>query len=171
MSAEGKKVLFVIAPENFRDEELFHPKEELEKAGAKTVIASLSRGEKTGMLGGKAVAELSVDEVNPKEFDAIVFVGGTGSSTYFQNPKAHELAKAFFSAGKPTAAICIAPSTLANAGLLNGKKATSYPSEKGNLEKRGAKFTAQGVTVDGKLITADGPKSAREFGRKIAQAL
>lgn len=165
------KVLMVIANTNFRDEELFHTKEELEKAGHQTVIASNSFSEATGMLGGKIMPQILFKDANAGDYDAVVFVGGGGSAIYFDNPKAHALAREFFNQGKVTAAICIAPSTLANAGILKGKKATCYPSEKENLSAKGAKYTATGVETDGKIITADGPKSAHEFGKKIAAAL
>ncbi|MBU0662371.1 DJ-1/PfpI family protein [Candidatus Micrarchaeota archaeon] len=173
MTAEGKKVLFVIAPEDFRDEELFHPKEELRNAGAVCTIVSTNEGECTGSQGGTLTAEFSID--NPvcgaENFDAIVFVGGAGASIYFGNARAHELAKAYANAGKVVAAICIAPSILANAGLLNGKKATCYPSQKENLEAKGAQFTGAGVEADGRIVTADGPQSAREFGKRIAELI
>ncbi|MFH1225147.1 MAG: DJ-1/PfpI family protein [Candidatus Diapherotrites archaeon] len=171
MPAKGKKILFVIAPKNFRDEELFHPKEELEKAGAVCAIASTKIGVCNGTLGGTADAKTLVEEANPADFDAVVFVGGSGSSVYFDDEDAHKLARKFAEQGKAVAAICIAPSTLANAGLLKGKKATAYPSEKDNLVSKGAKFTGKGVEADGKIVTADGPKSARDFGKKIAALL
>jgi protease I len=61
--------------------------------------------------------------------------------------------------------------TLANSGLLSGKKATVYASEEGQLKNKGAECTGQSVERDGKVITANGPKAAREFGNAIAQAL
>jgi protease I len=167
----AKKVVLVIAPRNFRDEELFHTKEELEKAGIGTTIASTAAGTCSGALGGTAKAELTLDRVSEADFSGIVFVGGGGSSIYFDDKRAHRLAQMFAAAGKVVAAICIAPSTLANAGLLQGKRATAFPSEEGNLRSRGAAFTGEGVTVDGKIITADGPQSARAFGRAIVKAL
>lgn len=164
-------VLMVIAPENFRDEELFHTKDELEKAGANVTIASRGMDTCTGMLGGAATPDISLREVNVDDYDAVVFVGGRGSEVYFNNPVALDLAKDAYDAGKLVAAICIAPSILANSGLLRGKKATSFLSQQNNLLAKGADFTGDSVTTDGKIITADGPGSAREFGRTIARAL
>jgi protease I len=167
----NKKVLMIIAPKNFRDEELFHTKEELEKAGNSIIIASTSKDTATGMLGGTAIPDITIDEVNVDDYDAIVFVGGTGSSIYFNDPKAHEIARAANEKGKIVAAICIAPSTLANAGILSGKRATSFPSEESNLRSKGAIYTGSNVEKDSNIITADGPSSAREFGRMIAESL
>jgi len=164
-------VLMVIAPENFRDEELFHTKEQLEKAGAEVTIASRDTNTCSGMLGGEATPDISLRDVDADDYDAVVFVGGSGSSVYFNNPATLQLAKDANEAGKVIAAICIAPSILANAGLLKGKKATSFASQQGNLISKGADYTGDGVTTDGNIITADGPGSARDFGRTIARAI
>lgn len=170
---EGKTVLFVIAPKNFRDEECFHTKEEIEKIGGRVVIASDSPGEKTGSLGGVATADLALGEVDSGDFDALVFVGGVGSMVYFDDKKAHKLAKEFYDADKVVAAICIAPAILAKAGILGGKQATAFSSADVMkiLEAIGAKFTGRSVEVDGLIVTGNGPKAAREFGQKIAELL
>lgn len=167
----GKKVLMVVAPKNFRDEELFHTKEELESSGATVKIASTTTETATGMFGGEATPDSKMDDVDVDEYDAVVFVGGGGSSVYFNDPRAHEVARKAYEDGKIVGAICIAPSTLANAGILRGKRVTSYPSERDNLKAKGALYTGKPVERDGNIITADGPKSAREFGRKIAESL
>ena len=171
MDLTGKKVVMVISPGDFRDEELFHTAEILEGNGADIDIASLSRGSFSGSMGGTAQAALSLDEINVNDYDAIIFVGGGGSSIYFGNEKALSLATEFHSVGKITSAICIAPSILANAGLLDGKKATAFSSEETNLKAKGANYTGNQVEVDGLLVTANGPAAAREFGREISRLL
>lgn len=165
------KVVFVIAKQDFRDEELFHSKEEIEKKGITIVVASTEKGECNGMLGGKAEAELSLEEISSEEFDGIVFVGGSGSAEYFDNETALNLAVEFNKKTKVVAAICIAPSILANAGLLEGKNVTAFASEKENLTEKGALFSGNPVEVSGNIVTANGPKAAREFGKKIAELL
>ncbi|MCX6767584.1 MAG: DJ-1/PfpI family protein [Candidatus Micrarchaeota archaeon] len=167
------RALFVVAKNGFRDEELFHPREELEKAGVKTAVASSAKGPCSGKLGGSVEAETSLGEVDPAGFDAIVFVGGPGAAQFFNDRNALSLAKRFRDAGKVVAAICIAPGILANAGILRGVRATCFPDTEGkeNLKDRGAKCSDEPVVVDGKIITANGPGAAREFGKKIAQAL
>ena len=166
-----RKVLMIIAPRDFRDEELFDTKEELEAAGNDVTISSTTTNIVTGMLGRTITPEITLDEVIVDDYDAIVFVGGSGSSIYFHNPKAHEIAKNAYLKGKVIGAICIAPSILANAGLLREKRATCYQSEGNNLKSKGAKYTGKSVEKDGKIITADGPNSARSFGREIAKLL
>lgn len=165
------KVVLVIAHKNFRDEELFDTRKEIEHDGHQTVVASTSLDEAVGMKGGKAHPKLLLNDIDESDFDAIVFVGGSGASAYFNNQKALALAKEFSEAGKVVAAICIAPSILANAGLLKGRKATAYPSEAKNLSSKGAEFLKEKVVVDNKLVTASGPEAASDFGRKIAGLL
>ena len=167
----AKNVLMVIAKNNFRDEELFHTKESLEAAGLKTTIASSEAGVCEGKLGGTVNAELSLAGVKVADYSGVVFVGGSGAAQYFDDPNALILAKKFSNSKKITAAICIAPSVLANAGLLTGKNATAFRSEQQNLEAKGATFTGEPVTVDGKIVTANGPKAAKSFGKKIAELL
>ncbi len=165
------KVLFVIAKTDFRDEELFHTLEEVKNNGFETIIASSEKGECSGSRGGSATAELSLNEVSEKNFDAIVFVGGGGAAQYFKDEKALQLVKNFFNTGKIVAAICIAPSILANAGILKKVNATSFYTQQQHLEKNGAVFTGKPVEVSGKIVTANGPSAARLFGKKISELL
>ncbi|MBI4406718.1 DJ-1/PfpI family protein [Candidatus Micrarchaeota archaeon] len=170
-----KKVLFVIAPEGFRDEELFHTKEVLEFKGAACSVASTRKGTAVGKLGAKAEVKKEISEVEVNDFDAVAFVGGPGVEKYklYENEKVLKLAKEFSAADKITTAICIAPRILAMAGILQNKRATCFP-DPGSialLKQRGAKYEEEHVVKDGKIITADGPESARKFGEKIAHEL
>jgi len=171
MSLVGKSVLMIIASNNFRDEEYLHPREVLENEGAKITIASSTKKEATGMLGTKVVPDILIDEVDIDDYDAVVFVGGSGANEYWENEKAHEIAKKAYEKSKVIGAICIAPVTLARAGLLKGKKATVYPSEIENIKKEGVIYTGNSVEVDGKIVTGNGPTAAKEFGEKIAELL
>jgi protease I len=162
----------IVAKQNFRDEELAEPRTVLRDAGAKVTIAASSTRESVGMLGRvKVRPEITLDQVDPTAYDAIVFVGGQGASEYWNDKTAHRIATEAYAAGKIVAAICIAPVTLANAGLLKGRKATVFPSEKDALVKGGANYTGAGVEVDGRIITADGPASATKFGKVVRDAL
>lgn len=168
----GKRVLMVVAPENFRDEELLHTKEELERAGVKTTIASAKTGEVRGMLGAKIKSGIKLDQVKVDDYDGVVFVGGSGAAVYFNDKRAISIASEAFSKGKKICAICIAPVILANAGVLEGKRATVFDGDYvRKIESKGATYTGKPVEVDGNIITADGPAAAREFGRTIAKGL
>lgn len=166
-----KKVVMVIAPDKFRDEELFETRKELESNGVKVSVASSTTQEVTGMLGGKAKPDIKLTDVNVSQYDGVVFVGGVGAAVYFDDQIALKIAKDAFASGKVIGAICIAPSILANAGILKGKKVTAFESEKDNLISKGAIWDDGPVTVDGKIITGNGPKSASQFGKAIYNAL
>jgi len=166
-----KKVLMVIAPTNFRDEELVEPMTIFRRSGADVTIASKGVERVTGMFGAEAEVDKDLADVRAVDYDAVIFVGGSGAGVYFNDRKAHALATDAFKAGKVVGAICIAPSTLANAGLLKGKKATAFSSEKKNLLKKGAIYTGAAVERDGQIITGRGPEAAEEFGNEVASAL
>jgi protease I len=164
------KALLIIPPERFRDEEYSHTKEMLEKAMIGTVTASTTR-EAHGSLGAKVKPGLALNAVDISAYEAVVFIGGSGSAVFFNDPLALRIAKMAYDSGKVVAAICIAPNILANAGVLNGKRATAWVDEQPNLVAKGATWTGEAVTVDGKVITANGPKSAKDFGKAIARAI
>jgi len=166
-----EKALMIVAPQDFRDEELFKPKAILEKTGIKIIIASKGVIEAQGSLGGKIKVDKDLKDVKIDDYEAIIFVGGSGSSIYFNDPEALDLAKQAYKKGKIVAAICIAPSILANSGILQGKKATAFSSESENLKAKGAYFTGENITLDGKIITAYGPQAASGFGKEILKSL
>jgi protease I len=164
------KVLMIIAPADFRDEEYFDTRKSLEDAGNIVTVAN-STGQPSKSKFGKIVnPDKNFYDVDTRAFDAIVFVGGAGSAQYFDNKRALDLVREFNEDEKVVAAICIAPSILANAGILNGRRATAFPSERDNINAVG-NFTGRPVEVDDKIITANGPEAAVEFGKKIAEAL
>ncbi len=171
MAAEGKKAVLIIAHENFRDEELLSPKEVLEGSGVAVTVASSSMGAASGMLGAVVEPDVLIGDIDVSDYDAVVVIGGGGAREYFNDPTAHGIAQQAASSGKLLGAICIAPSTLANAGVLTGKKATCFPSEEGNLRSKGAVFTGAGVEIDGNIITAEGPSSAKRFGKALVSKL
>jgi len=167
---EGKKILMIVASNNFRDEELYDPKEIFEQEGAKATIASSSLKESRGVLGAIAKPDILIGDVEAGDYDAVIFVGGGGSSEYWEDAQAHKIARSALEKGKLLGAICIAPVTLAKAGLLKGKKSTVWSSEAGKLREMGAIYTGTGVEVDGNIITANGPQSAKKFAEAFVNA-
>ena len=166
-----KSVVIVIAENNFRDEEYLRPKEILQKAGHKVVTASTTIKKAVGSLGLIVTPDILVENINIDNLDALIFVGGRGAKQYFNDQLAQKLADEAMQKGKIYGAICIAPTILANAGLLKGKKATSFSSEAVTIKEKGAIFTGEDVVVDGHLITAKGPEVAKKFGEAIAKLL
>jgi len=166
-----KKVVMIISKNNFRDEEYFQPKQILTKAKVEVVTASSSTGTAKGMLGATQNVDITIDEIDAKNYDAVIFVGGNGASEYFDNLQAHKIARDTISGKKFLGAICIAPVTLAKAGVLKNKKATVFLSEIDEIKKYGGNYTGKNVEVDGKIVTAAGPKAAKQFGEKILELL
>lgn len=165
------KVLMVIASDKFRDEEYLVPRGILESFGCKIEVASSTGRQARGVGGRLVTADMALIEARVEEYEAVIFVGGAGAKEYFHDDVALSLAKAAYSAGKITAAICIAPIILGNAGLLKGKRATIFESMERELELKGAIVTGEDVVVDGRIITANGPLAAREFGQTIAEGV
>ncbi|MEA3283251.1 MAG: DJ-1/PfpI family protein [Euryarchaeota archaeon] len=166
-------ILMVIAPSDFRDEELFVPKEFFEKNGAEVVIASEKTGTAKGMLGGTTPIDLSVSDADSSNYDAVVFVGGSGIESHklYENGGYLKLATDASSSGKIIGAICLGPMVPAAAGILSGKNATVFESGTSYITGKGAKYTGAEVTRDGRIITGEGPHAAEEFARMIAESL
>lgn len=171
MQKNNKKILIVVAPINFQDLEYEHTREELEKAGFDIKIASLQSGIARGALGAQVQIDFMINEINENDFDAVIFIGGGGMIELVDNEELYKLAKKFAKSNKITAAICIAPMILANAGLLNQKKGTVHISAKNDYIAKGINYTGELVTTDGNIITASGPDAARNFGKIIVEKL
>ncbi len=176
INMSGKKILMVIAPVNFRDEEFLEPKKVFENSGASVEVASKDVKEATSMIEKiKIKVDLDIEEVNVTNYDAIVFIGGSGASVYYDDQTALDIARESYEKSKIVAAICIAPGILAKSGILEGKKATIWDPGEGNfieiLKESGATYTGADVEQDGKIITANGPKAATKFGERILENL
>jgi protease I len=168
------RVLIAIAPEKFRDEELAVPVAAFKAAGIAFDIASTRRGTCTGMLGAKVPATLSFEEVDPKPYDGLVIIGGSGSQIHlWEDDLLQVLVKYFQESGKVVAAICLAPVVLARAGILKGKKATHFDSPTAFREMKGggAVLVNQPVVIDTRIITANGPSASQAFADAIIKTL
>jgi len=166
-----RKAIFIIPAENFQDEELFDTRRFLDITGVLTVVASTRIGTIRGMLGNAVEATVAITDLRVDDYDAIIFVGGLGAKLYFNSPVALNIAREAAAKRKVLAAISVAPTILANAGVLRGVRATSFISERLTLERAGARYTGVPVERDGLIITATGPITANGFARAIADAL
>jgi protease I len=171
-----KKILMVVAFKDFKDEEYFITKEVLEKAGYLIETTSSQKGIALGVDGGDAIVTILPNEVDPKNYEAIVFVGGPGMGKELDNQEFQKLAQEFVRNDKIVAAICVAPGLLAKAGVLNNLKVTVWSSvlDKSQikiLEENGAIYNQGPVVIDEKIITANGPEAAQEFGEAIVSLL
>lgn len=167
-----KKILFVIAYNDFKDEEYFIPKEIFENNGFSVTTASNAKGIALGVSGGEVEVNHLISEVNINDFDALVFSGGPGCLSNLDNNISYNLIKK----AKIVGAICMSPVILAKAGILKNKKATVWSSNMDKspikiLSENGAIFEDKDVVVDGNIVTANGPSAAEEFGVEIVNLL
>ena len=169
---KGLKVLFLVAPKGFQDEELEKSRKVLEARGAEVVVASASAGSASGQ-GGAVVEAVSIVEARPTEYAGAVVVGGPGSVEHWENGIAHKFFRMTVLDGKPVGALSLGVGLLAKAGLLEGKAATIWvtPDALRALKNGGARFEKKPVVVAGGVVTADGPASAESFGNIFAELL
>ncbi len=169
------KALLILAAEGYQEKEYGDTRKKLEEGGVEIFIGSSDAKEARGKLGGVTKVENVLDEAHAQDYDAIVFIGGPGAVEYQENKEAHRIAKEAENQGKVLAAICIAPTILARAGVLHGKRATVWDDGAGTqaklLEQEGAIYEPKDVVRDGNIITANGPSAANAFGETIIQVL
>src|SRR3989338_9983398 len=123
------------------------------------------------MLGARVTPTLTLDKIKVNDYDAIVFVGGQGSTIYWNDRNAIDIAKEANIKGKVVASICLGSGILANAGIFKNKNATGWPETKEVIKKNGGSYTGKHVEVSGRIISALGPMDAKIFGEAIAKAL
>ena len=170
----GKRVLLVIAPEQFRDEELLKPKEVFLSEGASVTIAACRLGEAKGMFGTTIKPDLLLSDVKYEDYDACVVVGGMGSPAHlWADSKLHTILQSLYKSNKVVAAICLSGAVLAKAGVLKGKKATVWamPESLAALAEGGANYVKEHVVRDGLVVTADGPEAAGKFAQSVVEAI
>ena len=166
-----KKVYIVFANKLFRDEELRVPLEYFKNMGIDLIKVSNKIEKALGKLGMEITPDIKICDISVENADGIILVGGPGTKIFFDDKILHNILNEFFRREKIIASICISPVVLAKAGLLNGKKATVWIDGKQILEQNNAIFIDKEVVVDGKIITANGPKAALKFSHTIYKML
>lgn len=169
-----KDILLIIAPEGYQDIEYETPKGILENAGFSVVTASSRTGTCSGKLDGTAEATVALAEVNVEDYLAVAFIGGPGAINYQQDESAYRIAKEATEKSILLGAICIAPTILAHAGVLDGRNATVWNGDGEQsklLEKHGATYLDEPVVADNGIITASGPLAAEAFGTQLVTEL
>lgn len=170
------KRILILAADGFEQSELMKPKANLEAAGFETTVASLEDGEikgwNDGDWGESVTVDLTVDEVEVGDYDALVLPGGQMNPDILRmNDRAVEIVRGFSQADKPIAAICHAPWLLAEADIVKGKTVTSWPSIRTDLTNAGANVVDQEVAQDGNLITSRNPDDIPAFSKALIAML
>lgn len=171
------KHVMILATDGFEQSELMKPKANLEKAGIKTTVVSLESGSIKGWdqdnWGESVAVDTTVDAVTSiDEFDGLLLPGGQINPDLLRASKrAVALVRDFNTAGKPIAAICHAPWLLIEAGVIEGRTATSYHSIRTDLKNAGAKVVDEEVAIDGNIITSRSPEDIPAFSRALIEAV
>ena len=176
LDVSGRRVCMIIPQIGFQDEELFQVRTKLEASGVDVHIASSSSTSATGMFGSDITPEMLLDFVNPDDFDAIVLVGGFGIDHYFKHTRLFEMVQRACQLDKVVAALSTASSILSLAGVLKGRKATTWVGPTNDkyrqiLRLGGSKFTGESVEIDWPVITSADSESIEEFTEVLMEAL
>jgi protease I len=169
----GKKVA-ILVENGFEQEELTRPQRALEEAGAQTQIVSPAgrtvKGWDHTEWGDEFTVDMPLNEARVEAFDALLLPGGVMNPDKLRrNPQAQQFVRGFFEAGKPVAAICHAPWTLIDAGVVEGRRLTSYNTLQMDLKNAGAEWVDQEVVVDDRLVTSRKPDDIPAFNRKMVE--
>ena len=170
---KGKKVAF-LAADMFEQVELVEPWQALEQAGAELELVSLEEGEIQGFdhydKAGTFKVDKTVEEASANDYDALVLPGGVGNPDNLrQDENAVQFVRDFFEQGKPVGAICHAPWTLVEAGVVRGRTLTSFPSIQTDIRNAGGNWVDEQVHVDNGLVTSRKPDDIPAFNRKLIE--
>lgn len=160
----------VILADGFEEVEAMAIIDILRRAEIKVVVAGLHAGPVGSARNVKVIPDAGIDAINVDDFEMIVLPGGQpGADNLNADQRVKDLIREFHDKGKLTAAICAAPYVLANAGVLDGKQATAYPSYDKRLGN--AQYLDEDVVTDGRVITSQGPGTALQFGIALVERL
>jgi protease I len=170
---KGKKIAF-LATDMVEQVELTDPWKALENAGAELELVSLKDGEIQGFdhydKADRFKVDRTVEEANASDYDGLVLPGGVGNpDTLRQDENAVRFVRDFFEQGKPVGAICHAPWTLVEAGVVRGRRLTSFPSLQTDIRNAGGNWVDEEVVVDSGLVTSRRPDDLPAFDKKLIE--
>ena len=170
---KGKRIA-VLATDMVEQVELVEPRQALEDAGADTELLSLEEGEIQGFdhydKADTFPVDKAVEDADVQDYDGLLLPGGVGNpDTLRADENAVELVRSFVESDKPVAAICHAPWTLVEADVVRGRRLTSYPSIRTDVENAGGNWVDEEVVVDGNLVTSRRPDDIPAFNVKMIE--
>jgi protease I len=173
---QGKKVAFLTANEGVEQVELTEPLKAVREAGAEAELLAPEAGQVQAFnhldKGDTFDVDRPVGEADAGEFDGLVLPGGVANPDQLRGkPEALEFVREFFAAGKPVGVICHGPWTLIDAGVVEGRTITSWPSLQTDLRNAGAEWVDEEVHVDQGLVSSRKPDDLEAFTAKIVEEL
>jgi protease I len=163
--------ILIMSADNFEDTELLVPYYRFKEEGIQVDVASLKKGTIKGKRGYEVAVDKTLKEIDPREYEALILPGGKAPGLLRTDSHALEIARHFFQEDKPVSAICHGPQILISAGLLHGRKSTSYKSVAKELKDAGAVYEDKEVVVDGNLVTSRQPADIPAFLREIMKMI
>ncbi|MBB6730255.1 type 1 glutamine amidotransferase domain-containing protein [Cohnella zeiphila] len=161
-----------LVDDEFEDLELWYPVYRVREEGATAVFAGPEKGRKhIGKYGVPAVADLSYDELDASAFDGLLVPGGWAPDKIRRDERVKRFVRELDAAGKPIGQICHAGWVLASAKILNGRKVTSTPGIRDDMENAGAQWYDEAVVVDGNLISARRPPDLPPYAKAFCDVL
>lgn len=170
------KRIAILATDGFEQSELMEPRRLLKEAGFRVDVVSPKDGEIRGWnkkeWGDTVPVDVALAQASPDDYDALVLPGGQMNPDNLRmKPEAVDFVRAFAGSDKPLAAICHAPWLLVEAGAVDGRQVTSWPSLKTDLGNAGAQWQDAPVVTDGNLITSRKPDDIPQFTEAVVEAL
>jgi deglycase len=171
---QGKKIAILVANEGVEQVELTSPREALRDAGAEVSLLAPEEGDIQAFnhldKGDAFSPDKAVGEADPGDYDGLVLPGGVANPDQLRtDTDAVQFVRSFFEAGKPVGAICHGPWTLINAGVVDGRTLTSWPSLQADLRNAGAEWVDEEVHVDQGLVSSRKPDDLEAFNAKLVE--
>jgi protease I len=168
------KRVAILVTDGFEQVEMTEPRKALDQAGAKTEIVSPAEGQVKGwkdkQWGDAFPVDVPLSRADPQQYDALLLPGGVMNPDKLRmDPRAVQFVRAFVDAGKPIAAICHGPWTLVEAGAIQGRTLTSWPSLKTDIQNAGGKWEDREVMTDNGIVTSRKPDDIPAFNRKMIE--
>jgi len=166
----------ILATHGFEQSELVEPRKALSAAGARVDVVSPEsgriRGWKSGHWGDEVAVDVPLAEADPEQYHALVLPGGVLNPDRLRSDaRAVGFVRSFFEQHRPVAAICHAPWMLVEAGVLEGRRVTSYPSIRSDLINAGARWEDSAVVEDDGVVTSRNPDDIPQFNDKIIEVV
>lgn len=170
------KRVAILAADGFEQSELEGPMHALEEAGARVSIVSPKRDFVQGMKhadkGDRFDVDVPLENARVEDFDALHIPGGLlNPDTLRSTPEAVDFVRAFAAAGKPIGAICHAPWVLIEAGLVQGRRLTSWPAIQSDVKNAGGNWIDAEVVCDNGIVTSRKPDDIPAFSAKLIEEI